>query len=1270
MKSSLLSLVFTDLVDSTALRARLGDHKADVLIARHHERVRSTIRHLGGREVDTAGDGFFLTFEVPSTAVSFALRLQQIHHDEPELPAVRVGVHLGEVTEEPTPAGSTKPTLVHGLAVDQAARIQSLAQPGQILMSGPVFDTARQRLKGQDVGREIRWRTYGPYLLKGIAEPLEVGEAGFDGISPLEAPPDSEKATRAPGGGVQAPSGVSLMSTDAGGSTQLLDELGQERAEPILAAYHDLIRRIAESHRGREVSWLHDGGLYAFSSAAAAVHCAISVQLQCRTAIQGHRLWTRIGLDAGETDPQGDDFFGMIGVNASKLCELADAKRGQILCTQTVRGLLAGQRTFTFQGPRLERLEGIEQPVAAFEVEYATDERRVVPARMPFAGRQGALAELGAALQQSIDGEGGIVWVSGEAGIGKTRLVEEFCTMARTRASALYGACREGDGARPYAPFAEALAALARTHEPHSTRQILGTRAGLIARFVPELGELLPGISEPPELPPQEELFRVLDAVSRTLVAVARDRPHVIVLDDLHWADRRTVDMLLDLGRFVGSHRLLIVGVYRSETSALPSHHPLRRCFAELPKDIANYREIPLGGLARSDVAQLLRSIDTDITAELAESVRDYTGGNPFFVRETLSHLYEEGRPIDREATLGSTGRAFEVVRRRVTGLSDAAQDLLRVACAFEGTLDFDSVRSAAGLESKQAADAIDESISARVLWPGRKPEQYEFIHALVRDVLYADLGPQNQIAQHRRIARALEALPGHRPERASEIASQYYRAGSPEDTRHAIEYTLAAADRAEAAHDYAQVSKFCQWAQRIMAEDDERLPSLLRRLAFAQAWSLDARASRTAIEAGRRTAAREGSGAAADFLARAHAALRDSGAMTGDVLSIISEGLRLNGDRRGPAWMSFTLTLVRFDPESFTYRERSRDFEEAERIGEALAPQEQEHYGFRGSVPRNREQALSSGNPDLLVWYCGEYEAGLQALRRRAQDREREGRIRRALDSWAFVSRCCSALGELDQASDAIERATRLMGRLPRSGTTELQVDGARDDLRRARGYPMRASELARLESIVGGPLEASTATDQQKQPAEDRAGRPWAYAPLRATLAAGYAELGRRQDALRQLDSLRDVIANAFVGWDMYQSVAWLAAETLWVLDVNEGSELIELIETGIDEKIRRPGFGQSMTDARLALARLAALQRRHDAAQQLLAEARITLQEQKARPLLAIADYDEALMHERRGNTDGARAKLRQATQQFQALSMPGWSERADALLRAIP
>lgn len=199
-RSSLLCLVFTDLVDSTALKTRLGDAAVGELMANYHRGVLALADRCGGREIDSAGDGFFLAFEASSGAANFALRLQLLHRDRKELPAVRVGLHVGEVTERPAPPGSSKPVLIEGLAVDLAARIGGLAGGGQVLMSKPVFDAARQRLDEGDLGR-VAWRAHGPYLLKGVDEPIEIGEAGFEGLSPLSPPPDSEKARSATAAG-------------------------------------------------------------------------------------------------------------------------------------------------------------------------------------------------------------------------------------------------------------------------------------------------------------------------------------------------------------------------------------------------------------------------------------------------------------------------------------------------------------------------------------------------------------------------------------------------------------------------------------------------------------------------------------------------------------------------------------------------------------------------------------------------------------------------------------------------------------------------------------------------------------------------------------------------------------------------------------------------------------------------------------------------------------------------------------------------------------
>jgi adenylate cyclase len=192
--SRILTLVFTDLADSTALKTQRGDQAVGELITRHRAHARRLAAESGGRIIDWAGDGCFLTFETPSAAVLFALRLQQVHREEVDLPGVRTGIHMGEVSERSGPDGDVAHPRVEGLAVDLAARISGLARPGQVLMSSSVADSARQRLEADAFLQPVIWRAHGSYALKGFDEALQIREAGLEGMASFEAPVASEKA--------------------------------------------------------------------------------------------------------------------------------------------------------------------------------------------------------------------------------------------------------------------------------------------------------------------------------------------------------------------------------------------------------------------------------------------------------------------------------------------------------------------------------------------------------------------------------------------------------------------------------------------------------------------------------------------------------------------------------------------------------------------------------------------------------------------------------------------------------------------------------------------------------------------------------------------------------------------------------------------------------------------------------------------------------------------------------------------------------------------
>lgn len=198
----LLTLLFTDLVGSTRLKQHLGDHQAVALIQQHHTLVREILAGFTeGEEISTAGDSFFIVFAKPSDTVKFALELQcRLRRSSPEFRRLlvdRIGIHIGEVMVEER-VESSKPKDLYGLQVDICARVMSLAEGNQILLTRSAFDNARQVLKGEEIEGvgTLSWLNHGAYVLKGVDEPLEICEVGEEGFAALKPPADSQKVHR------------------------------------------------------------------------------------------------------------------------------------------------------------------------------------------------------------------------------------------------------------------------------------------------------------------------------------------------------------------------------------------------------------------------------------------------------------------------------------------------------------------------------------------------------------------------------------------------------------------------------------------------------------------------------------------------------------------------------------------------------------------------------------------------------------------------------------------------------------------------------------------------------------------------------------------------------------------------------------------------------------------------------------------------------------------------------------------------------------------
>ena len=482
-----------------------------------------------------------------------------------------------------------------------------------------------------------------------------------------------------------------------------------------------------------------------------------------------------------------------------------------------------------------------------------------------FVGRAQELAALTARFEQAAAGNGGVALIAGEPGIGKTRLARAFVEDAeRQGALVLWGRCYEGDWSPPFAPWVEAIAGFVRTATPETVQDALGLTApqgvSSLAQIVPDLGPLVADLPALVALGPEEERLRLYDAVVRFLLRLAEEQPLVVVLDDLHWADRPTLDLLRHVVYFAAHARLLLLGTYRD--LELGPDHPLTAVLPVLRRE-AGTAPITLKGLEFEEVAQLLGVAGDGWNATLAQTIHGETNGNPFFIEELLRHLVDEVRIVaGREGwtapagleDLGIPEGVRQVVTRRLARLSTDAERLLTHAAVFTGGFDFPVLLALTDLPEDALLDAIDEALGARLIHPvPGGQERYDFVHAIVRHTLTESWSPSRRVRLHRRAAEALvRAYVGREREHAAELAVQYHRSLSLPGAEAGLPFALTAADEARRRNAVDQVVTFLRMARDLGAGADAATRAdILPRLAVAEATLAEAdRVARAALDA------------------------------------------------------------------------------------------------------------------------------------------------------------------------------------------------------------------------------------------------------------------------------------------------------------------------------------------------------------------------------------------------------------------------------------
>ena len=931
-----------------------------------------------------------------------------------------------------------------------------------------------------------------------------------------------------------------------------------------------------------------------------------------------------------------------------------------------------------------ERLRALERAVLAQDASLQLTTADALaeaapPARQrarAFVGRDAELAELVAALDGAIDGRGRLVLVSGEPGIGKSRLADALIEAAREReARTLVGRCWEAGGAPAYWPWIQVLrAAMAETAEA-ALRDQLGTGAANLAQLLPELRERIPELVEP--LPPLEgegARFRLFDATLSYLHAAGQACPLVVVLDDLHAADEPSLLLLEFVAQGLHASRVLLLGAYRDVDPTLRA--PLTSALAQLVRE-GDTSQIALRGLDAPQVAEYVRlSTGFEPAAGLVEAIHSETEGNPLFVSETVHLLAAEGRVEEADADVGIPPGVRAVIGRRVERLSPQCRELLVPASVMGREFAIDALAELSDLTSEELLDVLHEAMAERVLddVPGA-PGRVRFGHALIRDTLYDELTAARRMQLHREVGEALEAAYSTDPEpHYAELAQHFVAAAPTGAADKAVDYARRAGDRATEQLAFEEAARHYDIALSLAADPRDRCELLLA-LGDAEARAGDGPASKHAFRKAAELAERLG---LAEQLA--HAALGYGGRFAWAraradpaLVPLLERALEATGEediRTRVRLLARLAAAARDDP----MRERraalgAEALRIARRSGDpvALGSAVEGHWiATEGPEEHGRGEGIEAG-------------AELVSLGERIGDKERvyAGHDHRVHNLWAVADRAgidvgIAALGEL---ADELRQPAQNWSN-GATLTMLMLMEGRFDEAERKMAETLAIGE--RVESWnahVSHRLALFVLRRAQGRLAEiedlmRRSVHEYPSLPRFAcALSHLYAELGREAHARAALDDLlaRD-LAHEYVDAEWVFSMSLLADPCARLGDRRAAERLYSLLLPYARLYAVAPVESVFGAVAR-GLGVLATLLEQFEEAELHFGVAIETERAMRAPPWLAHAQHELAAMlltRDDAGDRGLARDALEDALAVYRGLGMDTWAARAETLV----
>jgi ABC-type oligopeptide transport system substrate-binding subunit/DNA-binding SARP family transcriptional activator len=493
-------------------------------------------------------------------------------------------------------------------------------------------------------------------------------------------------------------------------------------------------------------------------------------------------------------------------------------------------------------------------------------------------GREQELAFLDECWQGAEAGQGGLVLISGEAGVGKTRLVEELANRVRWEGiHVLWGRCYEFERVLPYQPVAEALRTVLPSLAPAELAGFPAWARGEAAGLEPELSQdaEVGTVGGQPELdamtePPLDEERTVLfESTARFLGKLSSQRPLLIVLEDLHWASESTLQLVHYLARHLAGHQVLMVGTFRPEAIGL--EHPLLDLRRRLTRERLA-EPLRLSPLSPEAVEAMVAEMSGagQAVAPLARRLYQETEGNPFFVMEIVKALFDtgvlclEGGVWQADFAQISEGKLplpatlSDAIQARVRRLNEESREALRLAAVLGREFDFDLLKTVWARDEGEVLEALDELFRHRLIeeGSGAMARDYAFSHHKIQEVIYADMARRHRQHIHARVGMAMESVYGAGVDELAGELAFHFQEGRQHDetlTEKAITYLLQAGDRARTFYAHQEAIDHYQEALALLKEqrEYERAARTLMKLGLTYQNAFDFQAARQAYDEG-----------------------------------------------------------------------------------------------------------------------------------------------------------------------------------------------------------------------------------------------------------------------------------------------------------------------------------------------------------------------------------------------------------------------------------